>query len=263
MVFRDPEEVIESLWKQDLTGVSDEIYARHEQLIEISKQPNVFSCNFNDLENTDLVGKLYQHCTDKEPPFVWINKMQEMNVQINFSERLQRLSERREQIAKLKHLVKDKSGLRLQVEPWSEELWADTRHAAESHFEEVDGGVEPNRPFDLDTDIMTHMQNTGSLLIVTARQDGKFVGYFTWQISLDVESKGLLIAQQGAWYVYPGNPRVAVKLFDKSIEELRKRGVQCIFPHHRLQGRGANLGKFFEKRGAKLMQHTYSLWIGN
>jgi hypothetical protein len=39
--------------------------------------------------------------------------------------------------------------------------------------------------------------------------------------------------------------------------------VQCIFPHHRTQGRGARIGRFFMRRGAKHIQQTYSLWIGN
>lgn len=150
----------------------------------------------------------------------------------------------------------------VQEEPWSEALWAEMRPLAEAHFAEVDGGVEANRPFRLDLRLMAHLRDAGGLLVVTARERGSPVGYFTWQISLDVESEGLLVGYQGAWFVAPGHPRIAVALFDESLRRLRARGVQHVFPHHRTQGRGANLGRFFLRRGAKHIQQTYSLWIG-
>jgi hypothetical protein len=35
-----------------------------------------------------------------------------------------------------------------------------------------------------------------------------------------------------------------------------------MFPHHRLHGRGAGLGRFFRRRGASEIQRTYCLQIG-
>lgn len=149
------------------------------------------------------------------------------------------------------------------LEPWSSDLWADCRQLAADHFEEVDGGVEPRRRFKVDETLMRLIYEAGSLKIVTARQDGQLIGYYTWQITPDIESEGLLIAQQGAWYVAQGHWGAAVAMFDHSIETLKALGVQCVFPHHRVQGRGADIGKFFTRRGAKKIQDTYVLWIGD
>jgi len=151
----------------------------------------------------------------------------------------------------------------ISVEPWGDTFAAEVDALARAHFAEVDGGVEPRRPYALDHALMAMIDHAGALLLVAARNGSKLVGYITWNITPDVESAGLTIAQQGAWYVVSGNPRVAVSLFDASISELKARGVQCAYPHHRAQGRGANLGRFFARRGALLTQHTYSLWIGN
>lgn len=148
------------------------------------------------------------------------------------------------------------------LEPWSDAFWSECQRLAEDHFEEVDGGVEPRRKFKLDAGLMALLSDAGALQIVTARQDNALVGYFTWNVTLDPESEGLLIGQQGAWYVAPGHPRAAFKMFHKSVERMKSLGVQCIYPHHRTQGRGAGLGKFFKRQGAKEIQHTYSLWIG-
>jgi hypothetical protein len=134
---------------------------------------------------------------------------------------------------------------------------------AEAHALEVDGGVQPQRPFKLDEPVMLALAAAGVLRTFIARDmAGVLVGYFTWNISLDIESAGLLIAQQGAWYVAPGHQGAATSLWDLAVCELRRSGVKCIYPHHRQQGRGSGIGRFFRRRGAKEIQRTYSLWIG-
>lgn len=149
------------------------------------------------------------------------------------------------------------------VEPWGEAFWRDAESLARAHFEEVDGGVAPKRQLALDVDLMTALADAGALKIITARKAGEMVGYYTWNVTSDVESMGLLIAQQGAWYVSPGHAGAAVRMFDLAVQALRDLGVSCIYPHHRTQGRGANIGRFFQRRGAKEIQRTYSLWIGD
>ncbi len=149
-------------------------------------------------------------------------------------------------------------------EPWSSEWWAEARPLAEAHFSETDGDdIEPRRKFKLSERLMALMYEAGAMRLITARRDGVMIGYHTWQISEDVESEGLLVAFMGGWYCAPDNARAAVALFDESVAVLKSMGVQCIFPHHRTKGRGANIGKFFLRRGAIPIQTTYSLWIGD
>lgn len=150
----------------------------------------------------------------------------------------------------------------IKIEPWSLELWDELRALAESHFEEVDGDVEPNRKFDIDEVLMKLIEDAGALRIFTARKSGELIGYYVWTVQLDVESKGLLIGMMGPWYVAPGHPRAAFDMFKFSREALASEDVQCLSLHHRVQGRGAHLGRFFERQGAKFTQKNYSLWIG-
>lgn len=153
-------------------------------------------------------------------------------------------------------------GLTVEEESW-DSAWPEAERLAAKHFEEVDGGVESRRVFAPDVAKMRALNAMGVLRIFTARRDGKLVGYFTWQIMPDLESQDLLIAQQGAWYAEFGESRVGFRLFEFSIAKLKMLGVQMIFPHHRTQGRGAELGRFFKRWGAKHIQDTYSLWIGD
>lgn len=59
-----------------------------------------------------------------------------------------------------------------------------------------------------------------------------------------------------------GYPSVALKLWRRSLAELKMRGVQVVTPHHRQQGRGKGIGKFFERQGAVHVKSVYQLWIG-
>lgn len=151
----------------------------------------------------------------------------------------------------------------VELESW-DQFWPEAVPLVRCHFTEVESGVEPRRRNELDTEMMAALSRHGALKLFSARNvAGELIGYLTWTLTPDVESRGLLIAMQGGWYVLPGHPRAAVQLFETSLEVLRGLGVRCVYLHHRTQGRGDALGKFFRRRGGKLIQHTYSLWIGD
>ncbi len=151
----------------------------------------------------------------------------------------------------------------LAEEPFAQ-AWPDAARLAAEHANEVDGGIEPRRKWNPDTELMALMNLQGSFPVYTAREQvsGRLAGYITWTLTPDPESKGLLIGLMGPWYAEPGS-RCGGRLMKMSIRELKKRGVQCLFPHHRTQGRGADLGPFFKLLGAQHIQNNYILWIGD
>ena len=145
-------------------------------------------------------------------------------------------------------------------EPW-EAVWPALESLATEHFSEVE--PESPRVFRVDTQRMAEASRLGWLRIHTARVDGELWGYISWNCMWDLESQGLPIATQGAWFMKPKAPwGLSVKLFTESVDSLRSIGVQCIFPHHRMLGRGRRIGRFFESIGATKTQDTYMLWIG-
>lgn len=141
--------------------------------------------------------------------------------------------------------------------------WPESQALTLKHFLEVEVGVSPHRRLEPDTENLGLLSRKNFLICITARVAGRLIGYFTWTVTRDLESKGLLIANQGAWYLQPGFPRVASRMFDRSIAELKLMGVRCIFPHHRLHGRGKSLGRFFKRRGAVETKAEYMMWIGD
>ena len=152
----------------------------------------------------------------------------------------------------------------LKIESWRD-IAAEALPMGEKHFAETDTGVDSRRKFALDEQMLQKMCDIGAMRIYTARdsESGALCGYLMWQPTLDVESRGLSVAFMGPFYVEPGHYAAAARLFEGSLGDLRALGVKCVFPHHRMQGRGYRLGRYFERLGAKFTQCTYSLWIGD
>jgi hypothetical protein len=142
-------------------------------------------------------------------------------------------------------------------------MWPEGEALAASHWQEVESEAPPQRKFNPDAVALNQYSCRNLLVAITAREAGKLIGYYTWTISGDLESKGLVVANQAAWYLSPGYPKVAVRMFERSVAELKLASVKCIYPHHRLIGRGRHIGKFFTRRGAVPSQVNYTLWIGD
>ena len=142
-------------------------------------------------------------------------------------------------------------------------IWPEMSVLGAKHFAEVDGEVvDPRRPFRADEATLERLNRIGAFQIFSARVESRLVGYCSWNLSYDLESQGLLIATQGAWYVQPGYGLTGLKLFRFSLTGLRGMGVRLVFPHHRLAGRSTwRLGKWFERLGAQPEQVTYRLWL--
>lgn len=144
------------------------------------------------------------------------------------------------------------------------ELWPEIDNLGLQGFAEVNAGLVAERPYRLDCGLLQRLDDQGILRTVIARRGSCLIGYIMWLVSKDIESAGLLVASQAAWYTLPGQGYggVAGKLWDKSIEELKRLGVQMLLPHVRRQGRGKSLGRWLEARGAKPLAELYCLWIG-
>lgn len=137
-----------------------------------------------------------------------------------------------------------------------EKIYEEAMPLMQAEYDEVESG---ERPFGPDYASMAALDRAGLFRVLTARKDGKLVGFFTWMVDFDIESYGTLIANQCAWYVSPGNHGVAVKMFDRALEEFKALGVKFVYLHNSERGRGRTLGKFFESRGARLKSHNYVL----
>lgn len=127
------------------------------------------------------------------------------------------------------------------------------RKLAELEHEEI----KEERKLEADWKTMQIINEKGNFRVLVARVDGEMVGYLSFFIDFDLESYGTLIVNQAAWFVKKGYPVVAVRMYEKAMEEFKRMGVKFVYLHHTIHGRGAKLGRFFEKKGARLLGYNY------
>ena len=265
IVRRPVPEVYASLARFGLGGsaLMDELIQRDAMLDQLANVPGVKSFAFAELNRIEACRDLFEYCLDEPFDWEWWESLAGVNVQVDVPQRLRFLEDNRERIETLKAEAAAEAHIVIGSEPW-DSVWPEIDGLFSEHFSEVEGDLAENRPYKLDEPVMREMCAAGMMRICTARVDGILAGYCMWQVTKDVESAGMLIAQHGPWFVRKSFAHLMLgpKLFDASIADLRSIGVKNAFPHHRLQGRGAKLGAFFRRRGAVETQRTYSLWLG-
>lgn len=146
-------------------------------------------------------------------------------------------------------------------------MWPDAKDLITAHFNEVEGDLAINRPCGINHERLNSLDEMSVMRCATARAGGRLVGYMTWMLMPDVESFDTLMATQGGIYVAPDAPRsgmfgLSYYMLRFCIPALRFLGVKFLFLHHRLRGRGKNLGMLFKRFGATEIKHEYYLWIG-
>ena len=245
----------------------DELSERDAMLDQVARLPGVRSFSFADLNGISACQELFEFCLGVPFDWEWWEGLANVNIQVDVAARLKYITENRDRIEALKRdaqRIANEPEIVIGPESW-ETLWPEADALFAEHFDEVEGDLAQLRPYKLDAPAMCAMNASGHLRICSARVNGELAGYCMWTVTEDVESKGLLIAQHGPWFVKKqfGHLLLGLKLFDASIADLRAIGVKNAFPHHRTQGRGARLAAFFKRRGAVETQRTYSLWLGD
>lgn len=151
------------------------------------------------------------------------------------------------------------------------DFWIEAEPLAKAHRVEVNDGDRPHHPFKMNIRLIDMIERAGAFRVFAARIDGRLAGYITWSITPDVESDGVMLADQGGWYVAPWvqetsegrRLQVGKQLIKYSIDKMKLYGIDILHFHHQLNGRGKNAGAMFRRMGAVIHQHRYTLWIGS
>ena len=149
-------------------------------------------------------------------------------------------------------------------EPFSS-VWPEAIDLARAHFQEVEGSLTAKRPFNVNAEDMRKFDEAGIIRIITARIDGKLVGYTTITIMPDIESMGMTFGNQGAIYVAPGHQKLWLgsKMVDFAAAGAKALGCKYMLLHHRLLGRGVKMGALFRRKKAVPIKHEYFMWLAD
>lgn len=231
-------------------------------LDELSQVDEVLTIQSKDLSNPSVARQIFEYCLGDPFDVQWWESLIGTNLQIDIRERIAFTTANTVNLAILKALAQppriEEGDLLIAEEPF-QTAWPDAKELAQMHFSEVG---EFGRKFELDVPYISALCSTGQMVVFCARKAGRLVGYITWQLSFDPECYGTLQASQGFWYADPDCPKVGSALFDYSMKQLERASVQYAWPHHTMVGRGAELGKFFERREAEKSKVTYFRRLG-
>lgn len=131
----------------------------------------------------------------------------------------------------------------------------------EVHWEEIalDKAKVPLNP-DLDT--FRLLEEAGLLLIVTARDGEKMVGYHVTIVRPHLHYKHSLTAYADMYFIHPDYRQgmTGVRLFKYLEGVLRERGVDRIYQGTKTH---KDMGRLFERLGYKETERLFVKWIGD
>lgn len=262
-------DVAASLARFGINDIEDELIERdrHLDAIEAAGAERV---EYDDLADVRCCSALFENLLGVSFDFRHWRAWDAINCQVDMPAWLARLHERREQIEALKseadHLIKSGSArfVRLGWENFADISEEVTQFACAAYME-VNPCGKPGHPYRLNVPLLVHMETSGNWRIMCARVNNRLAGYITWSFVPDAESEGVIIADQGAWFVADefANLHLGRRMLERSIADLKQAGVHSVQLHHPVNGRGAKLGTMFRRMGAIENQHRYSLWIGD
>jgi GNAT superfamily N-acetyltransferase len=142
------------------------------------------------------------------------------------------------------------------LESW-DQFYADAKPLIEKHFEEA---ALVDLELGLDEEFFQSMFSRGSLMIMTARDDGKLVGYLLLSLVSHPISKSIMQLMEYAFYLTPEYRKgwTAAKMIRATEQIARvKNAGRVVFAELVREGY-TGPGKLYERLGYKLSSRYYS-----
>lgn len=150
--------------------------------------------------------------------------------------------------------------IKFQIEKWNDalegmrELWA-------SHWDEV-ANDKDHIKLNVWEDAYADLEKSGQLLLVTARDGEKIVGYHYTVVRPHLHYKDSLTAYTDVYFLHPDyrEGMNGVTLFIFVEQALKKMGVQKIYTASKVK---MDKSAIFERLGYILAEKTYTKYIGD
>lgn len=129
------------------------------------------------------------------------------------------------------------------------------------HWEEI--ALDRQKvPLNPDIDTFRTLEDAGLLLIVTARDEGKLIGYHVTIVRPHLHYKHSLTGYADMYFMHPHYRQgmTGVRLFKFVEQVLRDMGVDRIYQGTKLH---KDMGRLFERLGYKETERLFVKWIGD
>lgn len=146
-----------------------------------------------------------------------------------------------------------------QVEPWRSFI-EEARSLLPIHYEELALNKDkvPLMPM---YEIYDQRDDNGEVLVVTAREDAKLIGYFIGFIAPGLHYRTCLTCTMDIFYVLPEHrgANCGIEIFKVMEKECKRRGVQRLFVGSKLH---KDISFLYQKLGYSEVERYYTAWLG-
>lgn len=283
-VRRPVGQVVESLMRLDLSGIfsfdRDRLISgmrRIDRALDRIEEsiPDVLSVRFEALAEEDTCRRVFEHCLPYQHDHAWWETLAPLNVQADMRALMRYMLAHQGQTGTaalvLRRQMRGILGARRSLPPPSdedgvliqEELLETFRRDAEELLaahciavgEADDEFQRKNWP------MIEHLERAGAWHIMTARLNGRMLGYLASVVGPSLERVGVMTATQAPFFVADDarGLNLGMRLERASIRGLQQRGVTEIYMRAGVRGSGPRLGVLYRRLGAKEHGQMYKL----
>jgi hypothetical protein len=283
VVRRPVDEVVDSLMRLDLQGVctfdraviTRQMHRIDRYLDRIERLPGVLSVRFADLADEATCARVFEHCLHVKHDPAWWAALAETNLQCNMPALMRYMILHERQVSRtaarcLQHMKQVRRDARAaRAEPGEDgivleecrfdRLWQDAQPLFAEHSASI--GWAPGEYHKLDWGMLAVLDEVGALHTMTARMNGRMLGYLISILAPCLEHKGKITATQTLFFACEDAKglRLGMRIQKASIEALRARGVFQVAMRAGIRGSGPRLGAVFKRLGAMENGHLYTL----
>lgn len=285
VVRRAIDDVVESLMRLDMRGVCQfdrprlrSQLARLDRYLDVieHKMGNVLSVEFDDLGDEQVCAHAFEHCLPYRHDVVWWASMAAVNMQADMPALMRYISANRPGLlatagacrkvlrrtlgARLSGIEPDADGVIIQREPLAT-FERDGQALMRAHCvavgEPEDQWRRKNWP------LFKRLEDADAGDILTARLNGRMLGYLTQIVAPSLEDAEVLTATQLSWFVSPDATGLMLgwRLQSAAIAAARARGVGEVYQRAGVRGDGPRLGRLYQRMGAEEFGALYKLTL--
>ena len=286
VVIRRPvDEVVESVMRIDLGEgrtfsrplLTTTLQRLDRALDDVEHRLSPLSVEFKSLESEETCKQVFEHCLETPHDHDWWKSLATVNVQCDFPALMRYTAAFRPQLMvagrrclyETRRLVRPEScrisvlseqddGITIRQEPWPI-FWKDGVDLFREHCKAVD---EPEDQYlRKNLGMFSALDKTNRWHVVTARCNGRMLGYLVSIIAPSIESERVTTATQTLFFVSEDakSKALGLRLQRASIAALHGRGVNEIYMRAGVRGAGPNLGTLYRRVGAREFGSLYKL----
>lgn len=131
----------------------------------------------------------------------------------------------------------------------------------QAHWDEI-ASNKHSRKFNPDIGLRLRAEKLGNLVLATARDDGRVIGYILWWLMPDPNAMPAITAETDIYYVEDRSMRgrIMLKMIKFSLDRLAQLGVRNPRPRTKLKtlGPGRGAGRLWEALGFHPFEIIYT-----